>query len=139
MQQLKVATILPKAPTPHPPPPPRGPSRSKFNFQNMVMLHIKGNHECSNMVSNTVRGKINKKHIKRDFYRRPVPNPLGGLEGWGQKIEIQLSDHGHVEDQIEKESPMQQRGSEFVCKPPPTPPLGSKVKIQFLQNMVISN
>ena len=56
----------------------------------MVMLHIKGNHECSNMVSHADRGKIKKKHILRDFYQRPVPDPLGGLEGWGQKIEIEL-------------------------------------------------
>ena len=28
-----------------------GVKRSKFNFQNMVMLHIKGNHKCSNMVA----------------------------------------------------------------------------------------
>ena len=56
MHQLKVATILPKAPTP---PPTQTPgSRSKFNFQNMVMLHMKGNHECSNIVSNADRGKI---------------------------------------------------------------------------------
>ena len=89
MQQLKVATILPKA---NPAPPAPG-SKSKFNFQNMVMLHIKGNHECSNMVSNADRGKINKKHIKRNFYQRPVPYSLMGLEGRGQrgqKIKIQL-------------------------------------------------
>ena len=33
-------------------------------FQNIVMLHTKGNRECSNMVANADRGTINKKHIK---------------------------------------------------------------------------
>ena len=36
-------------------------------FQNIVMLHIKGNRECSNMEANADRGTINKKHIKPDF------------------------------------------------------------------------
>ena len=53
-----------------PPPPPRGPGGQKVKiklFQNIVMLHIKGNRECSNMVANADRGTINKKHIKPDF------------------------------------------------------------------------
>ena len=36
-------------------------------FQNIVMLHMKGNRECSSMVANADRGTINKKHIKPDF------------------------------------------------------------------------
>ena len=36
-------------------------------FQNIVMLHIKGNREYSNMVANTDRGTIYKKNIKPDF------------------------------------------------------------------------
>ena len=32
----------------------------------------------------------NKKHIKRDFDRRPVPDPLGGLREWGQNVKIRL-------------------------------------------------
>ena len=36
-------------------------------FQNMVMLHTKGNSECRNMVATADRGTINMKHIKRDF------------------------------------------------------------------------
>ena len=36
-------------------------------FQDIVMLHIKGNRECSNMVANADRGTINKKRIKPDF------------------------------------------------------------------------
>ena len=36
-------------------------------FRNIVMLHIKGNRKCSNMVANADRGTINKKHIKPDF------------------------------------------------------------------------
>ena len=51
-------------------PPPQGPGGQKVKiklFQNIVMLHIKGNRECSNMVANADRGTINKKHIKPDF------------------------------------------------------------------------
>ena len=52
--------------------PPQGPGGQKVKFklfQNIVMLHIKGkgDRECSNMVANADRGKINKKHIKPDF------------------------------------------------------------------------
>ena len=36
-------------------------------FENIVMLHIKGNRECSNMVANADRGIINKKHVRPDF------------------------------------------------------------------------
>ena len=49
---------------------PQGPGGQKVKmnfFQNIVMLHIKGNRECSNMVANADRGTINKKHIKPDF------------------------------------------------------------------------
>ena len=49
---------------------PQGPGCQKVKiklFQNIVMLHIKGNLECSNMVANADRGTINKKHIKPDF------------------------------------------------------------------------
>ena len=55
---------------PRRPPPPQGPGGQKVKiklFQNIVMLHIKGNRECSNMVANADRGTINKKHIKPDF------------------------------------------------------------------------
>ena len=51
-------------------PHPQGPGGQKVKiklFQNIVMLHIKGNRECSNMVANADRGTINKKHIKSDF------------------------------------------------------------------------
>ena len=51
-------------------PPSQGPGVQKVKlklFQNIVMLHIKGNRECSNMVANADRGTINKKHIKPDF------------------------------------------------------------------------
>ena len=55
-----VAKILPAAPL--------SPQKVKIQlFQNMVMLHIKGIRECSNMVATAVRGTINMKHIKRDF------------------------------------------------------------------------
>ena len=48
--------------------PPRALQKIKIKlFQNIVMLHIKGNRECSNMVANADRGTINKKHIKPDF------------------------------------------------------------------------
>ena len=53
-----------------PPHTPQGPGGQKVKiklFQNIVMLHIKGNCECSNMVANADRGAINKKHIKPDF------------------------------------------------------------------------
>ena len=48
----------------------QGPGGQKVKiklFQNIVMLHIKLNRECSNMVANADRGTINKKHIKPDF------------------------------------------------------------------------
>ena len=51
-------------------PPPQSPGGQKVEiklFQNIVMLHIKGNREYSNMVANADRGTINKKHIKPDF------------------------------------------------------------------------
>ena len=54
----------------HFPKTPQGPGVQKFKiklFQNIIMLHIKGNRECSNMVANADRGTINKKHIKTDF------------------------------------------------------------------------
>ena len=53
-----------------PPPPAQGPGGQKVKiqlFQNIGMLHIKGNHECSNKVANADRGTINTKHIKPDF------------------------------------------------------------------------
>ena len=56
--------------SPADPPPCLGPWGQKFKiklFQNIVMLHIKLNPECSNMVANADRGTINKKHIKPDF------------------------------------------------------------------------
>ena len=47
---------------------PLSPQKVKIHlFQNMVMLHTKGNSECSNMVATADRGTINMKHIKRDF------------------------------------------------------------------------
>ena len=49
---------------------PQGPGSQKIKiqlFQTIVMLHIKGNRECSNLVANADRGTINKKHIKPDF------------------------------------------------------------------------
>ena len=49
---------------------PQGPGGQKVKiklFQNIFMLHIKGNRNCSNMVANADRGPINKKHIKPDF------------------------------------------------------------------------
>ena len=49
---------------------PQGPWGQKVKiklYQNIAMLHIKGNCECSNMVANADRGTINKKHIKPDF------------------------------------------------------------------------
>ena len=55
---------------PRRPPPPQGPGGQKVEiklFQNIVMLHIKRNRECSNMVANADRGTINKNHIKPDF------------------------------------------------------------------------
>ena len=55
---------------PRRPPPPQSPGGQKVEiklFQNIVMLHIKGNREYSNMVANADRGTINKKHIKPDF------------------------------------------------------------------------
>ena len=54
-------------------------------FQNIVMLHIKGYRECSNMVANADRGTINKKHIKPDFWSKACVRPLGGQRGWGQR------------------------------------------------------
>ena len=78
---------------PHPPPPPQTPQgpgvkRLKIKlFQNIVMLHIKGNRECSNMVANADRGTINRKHIKPDIDRRPVSDPLVDLGG-GVKVKL---------------------------------------------------
>ena len=49
---------------------PQGPGGQKVEIkllQNIAMLNIKGNRECSNMVANADRGTINKKHIKPDF------------------------------------------------------------------------
>ena len=41
------------------------------------------------------------KHIKHVFDQRPGADPLGGLRGRGQKVNIQLfSEHGHVAFQI---------------------------------------
>ena len=60
---LMVANISPADP-------PQGPGGQKVKiklFQNIVMLHIKGNRGCSKMVANADRGTINKKHIKPDF------------------------------------------------------------------------
>ena len=71
-----VANILP---TDLPPPPPPHPServhRSKFNFENMVMLHIKltGITEYRNMIANVLLAKL-----------PPPPRILG------QKVKIQL-------------------------------------------------
>ena len=62
-----VANISPADPPPPPPPGPEGPKVKIKLFKNIVMLHIKGNRECSNMVANADRGTINKKHIKPDF------------------------------------------------------------------------
>ena len=64
--------------------PPQGPGGQKVKiklFQNIVMLHIKGNRECSNMVANSDRETIDKKHIKLTFDRRPVSNPWVALGG----------------------------------------------------------
>ena len=64
---------------PPPPPPPPHPServhRSKFNFENMVMLHIKltGITEYRNMIANVLLAKL-----------PPPPRILG------QKVKIQL-------------------------------------------------
>ena len=44
--------------------PPRDPGGQKVKIQNIVMLHIKGNRECSNMVANADRGTINKKNYQ---------------------------------------------------------------------------
>ena len=56
-----------------------GPWGSKVKiklFQNIVILHIKGNRECSNMVANADRGTINRKHISNlTFDQRPVSDP----------------------------------------------------------------
>ena len=69
-----VANILPAAPPPPPPPPHL--RRPKFIFfGTWVILHIKGNPKCSNMVSNADRGTINEKFIKPDFCQRSVPDP----------------------------------------------------------------
>ena len=47
---------------------PLSPQKVKIQlFQNMVMLHTKGNSECCNMVATADRGTINMKHIKRAF------------------------------------------------------------------------
>ena len=59
----KVANISPADPL-------QGPGGQKVKIKllhNTVMLHIKGNRECSNMVANADIGTINKKHIKPDF------------------------------------------------------------------------
>ena len=53
-----------------PPQTPKGPGGQKVKielFQNIVMLHIKGNRECSNMIANADRDTINEKLIKPDF------------------------------------------------------------------------
>ena len=75
---------------PRRPPPPQGPRGQKVKiklFQNIVMLHIKGNRECSNMVANADRGTINKKHVKPDFDQRPVSDPWVDLGG-GVKVKL---------------------------------------------------
>ena len=49
-------------------PPPFSHQKVKIKlFKNMVMLNIKGNRECSNIVATADRGITNMKHNKRDF------------------------------------------------------------------------
>ena len=64
----------------------------------MVVLHIKGNRECSNMVGKDlgVGSKCQNLffsehgHVAYQIDPRPVPNPLGGLKEWDQKVKIQF-------------------------------------------------
>ena len=64
----------------------------------MVVLHIKGNRECSNMVGKDlgVGSKCQNLifsehgHVAYQIDPRPVPDPLGGLKGWDQKVKIQF-------------------------------------------------
>ena len=68
---------------------PLSPQKVKIQlFQNMVMLHTKGNSECSNMVTTADRGTLNMKHIKRGFRSKVCAHPLGGLRGWDQNVKI---------------------------------------------------
>ena len=66
-------------------------------FQNMVVLHIKGNRECSNMVGKDLGGGVKMSiffsehgHVVYQIDPRPVPDPLGGLKGWDQMVKIQF-------------------------------------------------
>ena len=72
--------------------PPQGPWGQKVKiklFQNVVMLHIKGNRECSNMVANADRGTIIRNISNLTFDRRPVSDPWVDLGG-GVKGKIKL-------------------------------------------------
>ena len=131
-----VANICPQ------PPPSPSPQKVKIQlFQNMVMLYTKGNRECSNMVATADRGTINTKHIKRDFDPRPVSDPLGGLRGRDQNSTF--SEHGHVAYQIKGNHGCSNMVANILpANPLPSPPPdpgGQKVKIHFLQNIIISN
>ena len=78
--------------SPADPPPPQGPGGQKVKiklFQNVVMLHIKGNRECSNMVANADRGTIIRNISNLTFDRRPVCDPWMDLGG-GVKGKIKL-------------------------------------------------
>ena len=102
--------------------------RSKFNFQNMVMFHIKWNGitNAAKMVTNILPPD------PRHWGCPPPPPPP-------QKVEIHFFFQKMVMLRITKiESQMQQNGSKyFACRPPLTFGVGSKVKIQLFQNMVM--
>ena len=62
------------------------------------MLQIKGNRECSNMVGKDLGGGVKMSkfnfsehgHVAYQIDPRPVPDPLGGIKGWDQKVKIQF-------------------------------------------------
>ena len=125
---------------PHSPP---GPGSQKVKiklFQNIVVVRIKGNRECSNMVANADRGTINKKHIKPYFDQRPVSDPWvdlgGGVKGKIKLFQNMVMLHTKLKG-ITGAATCNMVANIMPADPPLPDPGGQKVKIQLFQNMVI--
>ena len=71
-----------------------------------------------------------------------MPDLLGGLRWWDQNVKIHFFlEHGHVAYQTKGNHGCSNMVEIFWQGTPPTPsnPGGQKVKIPFLQNIIISN
>ena len=86
----------------------------------MVMLHIKNNHVCSNILANILPA---------------APSPDSG----DQKVKFSFAEHGHVAYQIKENRKCSHIIANiiFAAPLPPTHPGGQKVKIQLFQKMVM--